>query len=301
MLRIFLLGSFRAEMNDHILSGFRYAKVRALLAYLVMYANKPISRCRLAGMLWPDVPDQIARGNLRNAVFYLRKALGQIKPWHDEIPRFLQADRSTIWFTSSDDFKLDVADYEKYLSDSEEGRKFADRQQMILKLEEAIALYGGNFMEDIYIDSTIFEEWIDLERDRLQQQLITALYELANLHEEIGEYQKAQHYARLQLEIEPYRECAHQQLIRILFHCGQRGASLAQFHLCQKALAMEFGVAPNEETLALYNRVANGSSQKKTAEQAVRWTQPLEGAAIHATDKGALLPHYTPNNPDPAG
>ena len=50
-------------------------KVRALLAYLVLEGASPISRERLAGILWSEKGDTLARQNLRQALVKLRAAL----------------------------------------------------------------------------------------------------------------------------------------------------------------------------------------------------------------------------------
>jgi DNA-binding SARP family transcriptional activator len=44
--------------------GFESIKVRALLAYLAVEAKWPHRRKALAGLLWPDLPDETARTNL---------------------------------------------------------------------------------------------------------------------------------------------------------------------------------------------------------------------------------------------
>ncbi|GEM_PF-4922558 len=58
-----------------------------------------------------------------------------------------------------------------------------------------------------------------------------------------------------QIEIEPYREEAHQQLMRILARSGQRSAALAQYEKCRRILAQELGLEPAQETRALYEHI----------------------------------------------
>ena len=51
-------------------------KQAALLAYL--WLEGPTSRSRLAGLLWPEVADERARGNLRQRLLKLRKEAGEL-------------------------------------------------------------------------------------------------------------------------------------------------------------------------------------------------------------------------------
>ena len=75
-LSLSLLGPFQAVLDGHPVSGLESNKVRALLAYLAVEADRPHSRDELIGLLWPDQPDTTARANLRQALANLRNAIG---------------------------------------------------------------------------------------------------------------------------------------------------------------------------------------------------------------------------------
>lgn len=74
-LSLWLFGPFQAELEGKPLRGFRSAKIRALLAYLVVEAQRPWTRATLADLLWPDFPEKTAQSNLRNALSNLRHVL----------------------------------------------------------------------------------------------------------------------------------------------------------------------------------------------------------------------------------
>lgn len=52
-LTLNFLGQFRAAYADRPLNGFESNKVRALLAYLAVEADRPHPRAQLATLLWP--------------------------------------------------------------------------------------------------------------------------------------------------------------------------------------------------------------------------------------------------------
>ena len=64
-IRLYLLGSFHATIDDTPLAGFRSDKARALLAYLVLEAERPVRRTLLANLLWDGYPTSAARTSLR--------------------------------------------------------------------------------------------------------------------------------------------------------------------------------------------------------------------------------------------
>lgn len=269
MLKIFLFGPFQAKIDDQVLSGFRYTKVRGLLAYLVLNADRPISRSRLAGMLWPDVSDQAATGNMRNAIFYLRKALSRPIPEDatEPIP-FLLAGQDTLQFNPASRYWLDVAEFEKQVARSEKLCDPEDRQDLIDTLESAAALYSGSFLDGLYTDSPIFDEWISLEYDRFQELALNTLQRLAEDSEAVGDFHRMQTHARRQLEIDPFLELAHRQLIRALALGGHQGAALAHYKSCQALLEKELGVGPSCEMVSLYRQLVEGNLQQPLGEPA---------------------------------
>jgi hypothetical protein len=56
-LTVSLLGAFQATLDGRPITGFESNKVRALLAYLAVEADRLHSRDELIGLLWPDQPD----------------------------------------------------------------------------------------------------------------------------------------------------------------------------------------------------------------------------------------------------
>src|SRR5499433_3192814 len=74
-LSIAVLGPLVIESDDTRL-GRIPKKGRALLGYLAARQGKPVSRERLADLLWPYQGSEQARHSLRNCLLELRKALG---------------------------------------------------------------------------------------------------------------------------------------------------------------------------------------------------------------------------------
>src|SRR5882672_12794792 len=71
-----LLGSFELTGPDGVID-LSSGKLAGLLAYLACTAPKPQPRERLSALLWGSHFDAQAKQNLRQALFRLRKVLGQ--------------------------------------------------------------------------------------------------------------------------------------------------------------------------------------------------------------------------------
>jgi DNA-binding SARP family transcriptional activator len=252
-LTLSLLGPFRATLDEEPVVDFKSDKVRALLAYLAVEADQPHSRDKLAGLLWPEWPDRDARNNLRYALSNLRHAIGDRAQSKDRTatPPFLHISRQTIQFNESSDTWVDVTALTTLLETP---------APTIRELEEAVDLYRDEFLEGFFIaDSVPFEEWMLLKREQFKRQALAALHRLAATYEGRGEYSHALPYTYRQIELEPWQEKAHRQLMRLLALNGQRGAALAQYETCRQALAEELNVEPAQETTTLYEQIRDGA------------------------------------------
>jgi len=220
--------------------GFESNKVRALLAYLAVEADRPHPRETLAGLLWPDYPNRSALTNLRSALANLRHAIG------DRLadPPFLLITRETIQFNAASDYALDAL-------------VFQDLPDLSIdQLEQAVAVCRGSFLEGFSLgDSAPFEEWMLVKREQINRQMMDALQRLAAHFEARGDYKRVITYARRRLELEAWDEDAHRQLMRSLALSGQRSRALAQYETCSRLLQQELGVEPDQETMALYERI----------------------------------------------
>lgn len=253
-LSIYLLGPFQVTLNARPVTGFAYDKVRALLAYLAVETETPHRREALATLFWPDQPPKLARQSLRQSLSTLRRA---IQDQSTSTP-FLFVERDTVQFNRSARTWLDADAVRSHLriSRTHTHANVETCQTCIRDLEEALDLYGGDFLEGLLLgDSATFETWALIQRERLRAQVLTALYYVTRHYLRRGNYAQAQTFALRQVEMEPYREEAHRQLMAILSRSGQRSAALAQYETCRRILAEELGVQPSEKTKSLFERI----------------------------------------------
>lgn len=274
-LSISLLGTFQVSLDGRPAVGLATDKARALLAYLAVEANRPHSRSALAGLLWPDQPEDRARQSLRQALLYLRQALGE----QDDREGWLEVSRETVQLNRTGALWLDVA---AFVALNETCRQHRHRhaetcQPCLRRWEEMATLYRGEFLAGFLVDdSDLFEEWTWLKREWLHRQAIEVLATLAACAERRGDYAQAREYAWQQVELEPWREEAHRALMRLLAQDGQRSAALAQYQACRRALAAELDVEPTTETQALYEQIK--SANGPTGQSALRGWAQLDSA-----------------------
>jgi DNA-binding SARP family transcriptional activator/predicted ATPase len=248
-LILHLFGTFHATLDKRGVISFRSESERALLVYLAMNPDRPHSRESLASLLWPDVDEDKARNNLRVTLFRLRKALTT----HDKSTSWLHADPDGI-FIAKEGLKVDALAFDDLVETLDNSALVQAHKAKTYK--EAAELYRGEFLQGFHIaDGTPFGEWSRLKRERFHRTVLMVLWKLADYYQRRGNLNEVLKYAQRQLELEPWREEAHRQMMRVLAMNGERTAALAQFEICRRILEQEFQVRPTAETEILRERI----------------------------------------------
>jgi DNA-binding SARP family transcriptional activator len=243
-LKLSFLGAVQVTLDGEPVRKFRSVKAQALLAYLALESKQPHPRETLANLFWPQSDPSTARQNLRQTLRRLCLALKRAGSQTVPTP-FLSTTRQAVQFDAGSDHWLDVVEFWACL---EQGR-----------WERAVELYRGHFLSGLYLaDSPDFEQWAVVLREQLCSQAMHALAQLTHHYQALGDYERAQLYARQQLAWEPWREQAHRQLMSALAASGQRSAALVQYKICRHILVEQVGIEPAVETTALYTNIRDG-------------------------------------------
>ncbi|MEV6152693.1 BTAD domain-containing putative transcriptional regulator [Nonomuraea sp. NPDC052129] len=209
------------------------AKVRALLADLLAHRGRPVSTDRLIEDLWGDHPPADAPAALRVKVSQLRRALGD---------RALVAFRPPGYLLAVDAEEVDAGLFESLLTRA--GRSDDARVRQAL-LTEALGLWRG----------APYAEFGDFARaavDRLEEQRLVALEELAETRLELGDHGAlAAELAEL-VAAHPLRERLRAAHLRALYRAGRQSEALAGYARLRELLAEELGIDPAPELTALH-------------------------------------------------
>jgi len=258
-LALTLLGPFQATLDGLRVQGLSSPRLRALLAYLAVERAHEHPRELVASLLWPERPDREALTLLRSALSNLHRALGD-----RGLPSpFVLMTRSSVQFNVASDHWLDVAEFERLMQEAGGPMQGLDSEGLdscLLLLESCAALYRGPFLHGLSLgDSPAFDDWLLLKEEQYRRSVLGVLGDLASLHAAREEYDQAARWARRQLELEPYREPAHRQLMAALALGGERPAALAHYEAVCRLFAEELGCDPDDETQALYTQIRDGT------------------------------------------
>ncbi len=238
-----LLGGFELRQSGEVIE-LSNRKDRLVLAYLALSGGRPVSRDKLAGLLWADRGEEQARGSLRQSLAALRSSFGP------DAGDLLSANRESI-ILAHDGFVVDVRCFEMAAGDS-------------LTFLEAAAVYPGPLLDGMDAPSPEFDQWLRPERQRLEDLAASVVESLAagNLHRA----EPAIGLARQLLGRDRLREPVYRALMTLLARVGNRSEALRTYAQCEAALRDELGVRPASETEAVFREIlaADGSRMIET-------------------------------------
>ena len=240
-LNISFLGTFQVTFANQPITRFRSKNNQGLFAYLLLHHENPITREALTTLFWPNDADHNARNNLRQALYQLRKMLGDLE--NNQEP-YLLVTRQTVQFNAIADYQLDM---QQFLASIDAG-----------DLETAVSHYKGELLPAFTCDSLEFESWLRQKREQLHNLALETMAELTRDHLQNGRFDKAQTIAQQQITLEAWREQAHRQLMRAYTLAGDRNKALNQYELCSNILAEELAITPSPETVTLFEDIKAG-------------------------------------------
>lgn len=261
-LEIRLLGPFEVLREGQLVTAFETESARALLAYLAAEPGRARSRPAVAEMIWPERPEGAALSNLRHVLSVLRRALGDSGSEHS----VLVADRSTVSLDTSSDVWVDMAEFER-LAAIPPGTDGA-----VESWTRAMELSRGPFLDGLNVRAGAeWEEWLVITSERVRREFALVLGRLSDHHERAGTWDRAIPIVRRLVDVDPWDERAHRQLMRLLSRSGGHAAALSHFTDLEQRLRQELGATPEPQTIALADQIRAGDLEGATSDAEVAY------------------------------
>lgn len=237
-IQVRLLGGFAATLNGKSIS-FPYNKVQALFCYLSM--KKQATRDELSGLLWTDMEENIARKNLRNAIYKLKKSFGD-----EEILEFLN--KSTIALNRNINIEVDV---DKFIEN-----------------ESETSLYTGEFLKGYMPkDAENFEAWMIETREYLEELYTKKLNKQIEYEKANKNYDKVEQYCKLLIKTDEFNEEAYRILINSYKEQGKFNNAIRAYNKISDTLRKELSTSPDEKTAKAFKEILDLMNNKDKEEK----------------------------------
>ena len=221
---------------------------RALLALLLLDANRVVSADRLVDDLWDGQPPPAARRLLQGCVARLRRALnsGEAQPLVTRPPGYLLQVRPG---------ELDLDRFEELVAAADATlweRSPAALNEAAALLREALALWRGPALDGIPTATS------QAHARRLEERRQAALETRIDIDLCLGRH--AELIGELQAVVEqPLRERVWAQLMLALYGAGRRADALAAYRELRRTLVDQLGVEPNATSGSSNSAILTGA------------------------------------------
>ena len=204
-------------------------------------AHPSVTKEQVVAGLWPHLSLGKAHSTFHFYLFQVRRLLGG----SDSISY-----EGGVYRLESRQYEYDVEHFQRALAKGEK----AKGGQRAMYLRQAVSLYQGDYLEDIY------SSWAEELKSSLQREYFRAVEELAAYYGREGRFDEAVEYYRKLLDKDPFREDIHCQVMRLLAQEGDRAGAIRHFEELRRILGEEMGVEPSAETTRLYEDMVAGDA-----------------------------------------
>lgn len=201
---------------------------RLLVSLLALQGSRP--RGYIAGTLWPETAEERARASLRQSLRNLRQVL----------PEGLVVGQTSLGLAP--ELAVDVWELRHHCDEVLGG---ATRLTVRRALDALHAITGPELLLGE------FDEWVDVERRRLQRQRLHALERLARVLKHLGETGWAITAAEAASDLDPLREEPTALLIALYLAEGSIVEARRTFDTFRRRLRTELRVDPSPKVAAL--------------------------------------------------
>lgn len=218
----------------------------AVLALLARAGRPGITREKILALLWPDEPEERARRSLNQAVYSLRRDLGDEDALLGAKDLRLNLDR----------IEVDTIEFDDAINGND--------------VERAIRLYDGPFLDGLFVPRAAeFERWVEVERAALALDYARALERAA-----IGAGERRDHPAAVELwrklaATDPLNGRVALSVMTALVAAGDVNAALQHARLHEALLDQELGLPPDRDIAAFARELRTRPAPD------VETTQPL--------------------------
>lgn len=219
---------------DHEKLQFSFSKVNALLYYLVL--SKEATRDEIAGLLWPEKSDKMAKKNLRNTIYQANRAIGEDVIQTPNNKRLVL--NQTLAITS---------DVDEFMSQT----------------RDALHLYKDSLMKGFFVkDAEDYDMWVLKMRQFYEKVFVETCAAVIRDNMDNERFEDIEKHIQRLIDIDEFDE-KHYQLLMLYYQKTKRSTKVIEVYYQLKTLLdRELGVLPSQETREIYEATLQSVDKK---------------------------------------
>jgi DNA-binding SARP family transcriptional activator len=230
------------------------ARQRAVLALLLIHANRPVGRDQLIEALWPDRPPVSAAGTLHSLVHRLRTFLSACG-----VSGEATLDRDSVGYTLHvAPEAVDLYQFEQLAAEGRQALDAEDFQTAVDRLSAALALWRGDAFAEVDV-AAVQERAAALSEHRLEVGEWCLAAELG-----LGNHERVLSKLQTLTARHPYRERLWELLMTALYRSGRQVDALDAYQRLYRLLDDELGIQPSPTVRELHQQILAGAPELET-------------------------------------
>jgi DNA-binding SARP family transcriptional activator len=231
-LTINTLGKFQVTDGKFVVGdgSIRSLMMTKLFMYMVLYRDKTLTTEDIADALWQEEETDNPAGALKNLMYRLRRNLNSYFGDYE----FILTDRASYRWNPQIPINLDIERFEKLIAAAKQENVY---ENAILKYEQAIALYQGDFMIRL-----LDLHWILSLNTYYHSLYLSCVKGLAELYVKTEQYEKLERLCSDALKLENADEQLYCYQIEARMRRGEISLALESYEKAREIMEKELGI-----------------------------------------------------------
>lgn len=259
-LYITTLGVFDIKMDDESLlrEASRSYKIFKLFQYLLTFRNRKLLPETIIDNLFQDSESFDRKNMLRAQIFRLRKTIKSILPEDIDESKYLNISFSNGYYSleMGENCITDIDIFEQLISEGD-NLIATDRNKAIEVYNNAIALYGGPYLEE-----NAYEIWLVPIKNYYHRLYLKTLFKTLDILKEKGEYESIINLCEKAILVEPYEEAIHIYLVEAMLTLGQIKNALSHYEFITSILEKEVRNPNSPGMKDIYRKIQSYFNEK---------------------------------------
>jgi DNA-binding SARP family transcriptional activator len=221
---------------------FGGVKPKQILEILLAARGRPVTKSRIADLLWGESLPRNVSGTLETYVSVLRRRLASARP--DPEP-LVVTEPSAYRFATERAF-LDIDDFDRFIRCARD----SELREARTCLDQALQLVRGDVLED-----EPYSEWAQQLADQYRDLVIQTHLHAAEAALCERDYRASLSHADSAIAGDPLNERAYRVAMLSHYAMGHQHDALRTFDKCRSMLAEELGIDPLAETHVVHSAI----------------------------------------------